>query len=372
MLLRNCGHQLYAESVGDVPCREVATAANSGPRYTAHEQLLSDVEQGSAVSELLPGKTDPTVLAQRVAEGIRAGVRSVIEACLLLVEALRLLETDSLLLDQFRLALVGENVIPRRSARLGFEKSHLSMLRKIGEFAFLLLDDAIFRYLEPGRSILYYVIRLYEELSGSHRDRIARLVELFEAEGGLSRDFLIEQVKKAERTRQPDTVQAADPWLLATSDRDYDCILMTPIGRRDIRRLVDYADRPPLCLRVHERVSKDAIGIAIARLVDLPTIENKLFPGCGFASISRVLIPQQPADPDVTNTQVVVIATRGQRNSSDLAEFHWLAGAASIDPVSLASRLVPDAENRLHLFATAESDGWNSIIGEANWSPSDE
>jgi hypothetical protein len=331
--------------------------------------LIRAVGQSVLDSFVLPGKTDPTVLARQVAEGMRAGVRSVIEACVLLFQAFQIFEADPKLLEYFCAALVSENVIPRRSARLGFEKSHLSMLRKIGEFAFLLLDDAIFRYLEPGRSILYYVIRLYEELSGSHLDRIARLAELFEAEGGLSRDFLIEQVKKAERTRQPDTVQA-DPWLSATSD--YDCILMTPIGRRDIRRLVDYADRPPLCLRIHERVSKDAIGIAIARLVDLPTIENKLFPGCGFASISRVLIPQQPADPDVTNTQVVVIATRGQRNSGDLPKFQWVAGAASIDPASLASRLVPDAENRLHLFATAESDGWNSIIGEANWSPSDE
>ena len=246
------------------------------------------------------------------------------------------------------------------------------MLKKIGEFAFLLLDDKIFKYLQPGRSVLFYVIRLYEELPGDHRDRMARLAEIFEAEGSLSRDFLIDQVKKAQQARQPEAHQAADPWASATSDRNVDCILITLIDRHDVRRLVDYADRPPLCLRIHERISKDAVGIAVARLVDLPIIENKLFPGCGFASILRVLLPQCPAEPDVTDAQVVIIAARGQRDWSDFATFRWLADGESLDAVSMASRLVPYAKNRLHLFATAQSDGWNSIIGEANWSQADE
>lgn len=334
--------------------------------------LTPAIERSDLDSQFLPGKTDPTVLASRVAEGMRAGVRSVVEACVLLFWALQLFDADSNLLEQFRTALVGEKVLPWRSARLGYEKSHLSMLRKIGEFAFLLLDDTILKYLEPGRSILYYVVRLYEELSGDHQLRVARMVELFEAEGHLSREFLIEQVKKAEKARQPDTPHEDDPWVSANSVRNFDLVLMTAVDRRDIRRMVEYADRSPRCLRIHERVSEDAIGVAIARLVDLPVIENKLLPGCGFASISRVLILQQPADPVVTNAQVVVIATRGARDSSDLADFQWLTGGASLDNVSLANRLVPDAENKLHLFATAESDGWNSIIGEANWSQTDE
>jgi hypothetical protein len=127
-------------------------------------------------TDLLLSKTDPVVFASRIGEGMRAGVRSVIGACVLLFEADRLFDTDPRLLDQFFLALVDENVIPKRSARLGnVGKSKFSMLRKIGKHADLLLDDGIFRFLESGYSVLYHVILLYEALPGDHQYRLARL-----------------------------------------------------------------------------------------------------------------------------------------------------------------------------------------------------
>ena len=70
--------------------------------------------------EILLGKSDPAVFARSVGEGMRSGVRSVIEACVQLRDAVKLFEADSSLLRmQFRRALVDENVIPKRSARLG-------------------------------------------------------------------------------------------------------------------------------------------------------------------------------------------------------------------------------------------------------------
>jgi hypothetical protein len=304
---------------------------------------------------------------------MRAGTFSVIEACVLLVDGVRRFEADHELAENFLKALARENVIPKRSARLGIEKSKLSMLRKIGLHADLLLDARIFKYLPPGRSILFYVIRLYEVLSGDHQSRMERLVQLFEAEGSPSRDFLIEQVKLAERASQPDEPQTADPWVAGDSGERFDLILMTVLDRHDPRRLLaDYADRTPFYLRVHERVANGAVGIVVARLVDLPVIENKLLPGCGFDGIARVFLLRDPIDPDVTDAQVIVVATRGQRDIEDLASFQWLPEVEPLDAVALALRLVPDAKSRLHLFASAESDGWNSIIGEANWSQADE
>jgi hypothetical protein len=29
---------------------------------------------------------------------------------------------------------------------------------------------------------------------------------------------------------------------------------------------------------------------------------------------------------------------------------------------------MPDANSRLHLFASAQTDGWCSIVGDENWS----
>jgi hypothetical protein len=77
---------------------------------------MSITSASRILRDALPGKTDPTVLARQIAERRRTGVRSVIEACVLLFQAFKFFEADSSLLAQFRAALVGENVIPRRSA----------------------------------------------------------------------------------------------------------------------------------------------------------------------------------------------------------------------------------------------------------------
>jgi hypothetical protein len=187
---------------------------------------------------LLPGKTDPLTLASRIAERIHSGVRSMIEACILVNEGVKFFEADRDMLDQFRWALVNAHVIPSRSARLGdVDKSKLSMLRKIGEYADLLLEEKLFKFLEPGRSILYHVIRLYELLLGDHQCRLARLVELFEAQGSLTRGFLIDQINLAKRATESDSDQVADPWASAARDMDFDCIVATLVERRDVRRL---------------------------------------------------------------------------------------------------------------------------------------
>ena len=354
----------------------ILNAGVSGPVTTSPTSQTFFAPSGGqtdVAQRLLPGKNDPWTLAADVAERMRAGTYSMIEACVLFVDGVRRFEADHELTENFLEALVRENVIPKRSARLGIEKSKLSMLRKIGLHADLLLDARIFKYLPPGRSILLYVIRLYEVLSGDHDSRIERLVQLFEAEGSPSRDFLIEQVKLAERASQPDAPQTADPWVAGDRGERFDLILMTVLDRHDPRRLLaDYPDRKPFCLRVHERVANGAVGIVIARLVDLPVIENKLLPGCGFDGFAQGFLLRDPIDPDVTDAQVIVVTMRGRRGIEGLASFQWLPDGEPLDAVALASCLMPDAKTRLHLFASARFDGWSSTIGEANWSQADE
>ena len=272
-----------------------------------------------ATQRILPSNTDPLTLASRVAERIHLGVRSMIEACILINEGVKYFEADREMLDQFRKALVNAHVIPSRSARLGdVDKSKLSMLRKIGEYADLLLEEKLFKFLEPGRSILYHVIRLHELLLGDHQDRIARLVELFEAQGSLTRGFLIDQINLAKRASEADNNQVADPWASAASDQDFDCIVATLADRRDVRRLAeDYPDRSPLCLRIHERVAKNAVGFFLARIADLPVIENKLLPGCGFSGMSRVFLVHGPLDAD---SKMRSIRSRGRKSSLNMTD----------------------------------------------------
>jgi hypothetical protein len=322
-----------------------------------------EIERG-----VLPSKSDPSAIALEVAEGIRSGARSLIGACTLLVDALHRFSSDADLKSAFLAALIRENVIPRRSTRLGdVDNSKLSMLRKIGEQAHLLLSVELSKYLEPGYSVLYHIIRLYEALAGDHEVRIKRLVELFEAEGHLSRDFLITQINVAKQSEKE--AESANPWLNAGNGVAFDLVVATVLDRRHLRRLADdYADRPPLCLKTHERVTKDAVAIIIARLAHLPVIENRLLPSCGFNTISNVLLSRAPFDPDVTDAEAIIFAERGSLERVRVADFQWLPDVEDLDPVVVASRLVPNAKHKLHLFAPKESAGWCSVLGEANWS----
>jgi hypothetical protein len=99
---------------------------------------------------------------------------------------------------------------------------------------------------------------------------------------------------------------------------------------------------------------------------------TRLLPGWGFEGISRVLLVRDPLDADVTNDEIVVLAERGPRDDDHPTDFQWLPHDEAVDAVSLASRLAPDAERRLHLFASEKRNGWATVIGEANWSPTDE
>ena len=144
-------------------------------------------------------------------------------------------------------------------------------------------------------------------------------------------------------------------------------------NQRDIRGLNDeYPDERPPCLRVHERIAADAVAITIARLLDLPIVANEFLSHCGFDRPSRIILAQDPNGRDVTNAEIVIVAVRGQPRFDLPEDFAWPSIGESIDANSIVARLVPDAVNKLHVFASAETEGWSSIVGDANWSHADE
>ena len=320
--------------------------------------------------EVLPSETNPTALGVRVVSGLRHTVRAVIDACVLITETVRRFDGDREALDEFLGVLADGNVIPWKQARLGSKSSKLSKLRKIGDYADLLCRDEIIKHLEPGYTINYHVPLLYEALPGDEEARIKRLAQILQVEGGLSREFLIQQTRLAEKAARSLVDPEADlrSASVTSQDREFDLILLTP-NRRDLQRMgEDYVGDSPQCLRVHERVAKKAAALVIASLVDFPTIANRLLPRCGFENVTHVFLVREPLNADVTGAQVIAIAERGGWGNDHTPDFQWLANGESLDAGSLASRLVPAAVNRLHVFAPTEAEGWCSIIGEANWS----
>jgi len=326
------------------------------------------------VPGVFPGETSPIALGDLVVSGLRSSVRAVIDACVLVAETVRRFEGDRESLDEFLDVLADGNVIPRKQARLGSKSSKLSKLRKIGEYAELLRRNEIIKHLEPGYTVNYHVTLLYEALPGDEGARVKRLVQILEVEGGLSREFLIQQTRLAE---QAGRLQAGPEAMFGSlgaasrSGHDFDLVLLTP-NRRDLQRLgEDYAGEVPWSLPGHARVDAKAAAMVVVSLAEFPVVETRLLPSCGFENISSVFLVREPVDADVTAMQVIVIAERGV-GGDYIPDFQWLPDDEPLDAASLASRLMPDAKNKLHAFASAKSDGWCSIVGEANWSQVDE
>jgi hypothetical protein len=351
---------------------EVASALVIAARETPCD-LQASIERAD-LEKVLPGKTDPYSLVTVIAKLVRSGVQAEIKGYRLLAGGRRLYKDDPEQLEVFHQGLVDENLIPRRSARLGpdtslrIEKSQLSMMCTVGENDHLLLDNRIFKYLRPGRSLLYHVVRLHRELPGEFEERTERLASRLEKMGQICRSGLIDEIKKEIENRKTPTEREPDPWETPASQRLYDLVLLTPDSRH-VRRAEEsyHSDFLPRCMRTHENVSDDAVAIVLGRMSDLPVVKDKLLAGCGFDAPWRLFLLRRPLKPDVTEEEVVVLAQRSSQDRVRYSEFTWLDDDETVDANSLVSRLVPTAANKLHVFASVRCEGWDSLIGDENW-----
>jgi hypothetical protein len=132
-----------------------------------------------------------------------------------------------------------------------------------------------------------------------------------------------------------------------------------------------YEGPPPKCLGTRMIVADNATLVIIASLSDFPIIAERLIPICGFEK-PRIFLSHAPAAPEITGEQVIIVAGRESTGRARFSEIDWLPQDGAIDPLAVAMRLVPDAKNKLCLFASAEADGWRSVMGDSNWSQADE
>jgi N6-adenosine-specific RNA methylase IME4 len=123
-----------------------------------------------------------------------------------------------------------------------------------------------------------------------------------------------------------------------------------------------YADRPPFCLDFHDRRADDALLVVHARMRDIILIADKL-PCWGFSYFDRVLLLHRPQKPDVAEAKVLALSKWGK------AQFpmpdDW---PSSSDTLSVVDSLVHGVGGRkIHLFAKGARDGWETVVGKANW-----
>jgi hypothetical protein len=341
------------------------------PSHLAVAPLWQGIEK--PLQKVLPSKSDAAAEAALVVNGFRSGVRAVIEACVRTNETIQRFRDDPESVDAFLAVLVDGNVISRNEARLGKASPKLVKLCTIGAHCGLLERQEVFQYLEPGYTVLYQVIVLYNTLQGDEDVRFEKLVQILREERTVSREDLSDRTaaaKRAKRSSESAPAPSDSSRLEGDISRSFDLVLLTPDRQRDFRRLnEDYVDRPRFCEIADSLLADEATAVVIARLTDLPLIENKLLPSLGFPGPSHVFLVREPIEPNITDAEIVVIADRKTAPSG--REFQWLTPGDSLDVTSLAELLVPEGKRKLHLFAQdrpVRSPVWLSFIGDANWS----
>ena len=341
----------------------------------------------NADNGILPGKSVAAKEGALVVCEFREGVQSVIGACVRTWEAITRFRDDQSAIDEFLRPLVEGNIISPSEARLGLASPKLSKFRAIGQNAEVLCHEQVFRYLPPGYTLIYQVTVLYSVLDGGEARRFEQLVRELDALSPLSRERLIARTEEIKRAKKgASTMPSASNAGRGVAPTDVDPIrnpgvadcnlgLITPDAQRDLWRLSeDYVAEPEFLRLARELLAEEAVAVVIARLADIPLIENKLLPILGFSYVSQVCLVRMPKHANVTGAEVLIIAHRKQTDFT--TNFTWLADSEALDAKAVVERLVPDAGKKLHLFASEEShqtaDGWLSVVGKANWGQSDE
>jgi hypothetical protein len=315
---------------------------------------------------LLLSKSDAATEAALVVGGFRSGVRAIIDACVRTNETIWRYSEDPDSIDAFMAVLVEGNIISPNEARLGRASPKLTKLCRIGTHCELLTREEVFQYLEPGYTILYQVIVLYHTLQGDEDVRFQNLVQILREERTPSREALSNRTAAAKRAkRSSDSLPAPSDSARIEGNigRTFGLVLLTP-GQHDFPTLnEDYLNPPRFSQLAYDLLAEEATAVVVARLADLPLIENKLLPMIGFPGPSHVFLIREPGGSNVTDAEILVMADR--RQTPSVPVFRWLSPDDSFDAVSVAELLVPDTKRKLHPFAQepATAVGWLSLIG---------
>jgi len=321
---------------------------------------------------------DAASAAARVLNHRATAVSEEISSCAVLIDGIDRFADQKSERDLFLNPLVESKVLPKADASLLFDgkDSQVSMLRKVAEHKEVILDPRILALMNPGASIYYQVLKLWEDVNFD----ITRVVSILKKKDGPVTRRFVESERAllqapAEKSTQnvadstagstspsPDPDGAKEPKAeVASSIGAVAAVLLTPT-KQDVAKLrKDYlAEGTPACLRM-EIANKAALIIA-TKMVDVPALADKL--ECwGFSRISHVYLLSPPQGPDLTQAEVLAVCERGNARIKGLKD--W---PETKDAEELANNILGELSGpRTHLFAKNQSPGWNSVVGEENW-----
>jgi hypothetical protein len=111
---------------------------------------------------------NPDSYADRFLHHRACSVKEEVAGDVALTEGIANFRNDKENLERLLNALVAKKAISKDEANVALEgKSMISMLNKIGQHADVVLHEKILPFLQPGYSVLYQLVRLYEDLEAN-------------------------------------------------------------------------------------------------------------------------------------------------------------------------------------------------------------
>lgn len=315
------------------------------------------------------GGESPAVAASFVAKHLRGSALSIIHACRCVHEMLN--SFDDADTRAFIGELVQQRVVPAQEAKLSTSSgTTLSKHSKIGANADLLLRAELTDLLPTGYTTLYHLVGLYEAIPEADKEKKfqALLAILHKRKGAITRGYLVTETRNLKKGGASDAAanegthsDEVKPGILREGEA-FNLVLVTP-SPADIRLLgADYPDLDTLerDLPFSKFVHKNAVIVVAAPLGDFAVVVEKLLPLFGFEKPRHVLLPR-PSSIDVIKDVCFVVAQRG---SAQVVLPKSIDDAAA---TAVATQLYQSAENKLHVFAAAETSGWTALVGDDSW-----
>ena len=377
---------------------EAALRAETERVFTHGENPVEETRTGEV--------SDPLNAAQAVINFRAASVREQLLSTVALSDGFQAFKDDKAKLKQYLQVLVDAKLLTNAEID-NPDGARLSKLKTIAEHVSILLDKRIVKYLEPGYSLLYELILLWKRLptTSDPTDRLRTILQF--SDGPIKREWLKSQhakpkpitalkpllkkkedvaVKSADAaTEKPETfdvgelkeaiieppvkrsmpVTAVSPLpekVTGSAIEPIVAVLMSP-SPEDVTRLL--AD-PSMWVGSNWLSSAEAVLLVEAKLGDLLAISD-FVSGLSFARCSHIYLLSKPQDPDLITNKVLAVYERGG-TSLPVGLLKWPKEKATIE---LANRLLDGVEgHRIHVFAESPAEGWESVVGDANWQAS--
>ena len=365
---------------------------------TTPESRSSDAIENGNAEEFHHGEnsseSNPSEIIANFVAHRSKGVTGAVESAIIVTDGMVRFKGNAEQLKEFSEGLHNAKVLAQKEVANiigGRSSATISKFKKIADYRSWLLNEKILPFLSTGYSTLYELANLAEELAKGQQGVDQLFSILSESDGEATRSWTSAKREELRSStgasevygEQHDDVVDVDqhevPPLQAdqADDTTKNSHKEEPIRRQTVKALLltvtdddvmrfdeALADNAPIaCVKISNDIDAEAVLLISGKadtLLSMSTIIGSL----GFQRCVRIGLLSEPEGADITSCEAMAVYLRGNVPLPNGAT-NW---NTNVDPAKLADQILEGISGRrVHLFAAAAADGWETLVGEAAW-----